>query len=65
MTTNRKSERTRPMLMVNYKGKDVALMTLARRLRLNYHVLHSRIFRSKWPVQQAIDTPLFVPRKYD
>lgn len=64
-STRRKSTRTKPMLSVEHNGKLVPLTTLARRCRINYYVLYSRIVRHKWSVEAAVKTPLFVSRKSD
>lgn len=57
--TSMQQQRNRDFtLLVTYFGQPKPLADLAIEHGINYGTLKSRIFRSKWPVEKAVHTPV-------
>lgn len=51
----------RSTVMVYFHGELLPLADLAIKYNMNYGTLKTRIYRSKWSVEKAIETPLMFP----
>jgi hypothetical protein len=48
--------------IVQYKGKSCTVGELCEKSALKVGTLHARIFNYGWPVEEAVDTPLYGKR---
>jgi len=48
---------TRKAIIITYKGETKPLVTWCRELGLSRRLMRERIFRNKWPIEKAFETP--------
>lgn len=49
---------TRANVLINYKGESLTLTQASEKYNINLGTLNSRLNRSKWSIEKAIETPL-------
>ena len=57
ITLREQSYNKRDTKWVDYKGEHIRLMELCEREGVCYDTVHDRIYKRKWSVERAIDTP--------
>ncbi len=57
-TKKEQARNTRRNLLITFDGETQCLMWWAEKFNINYHTLHNRIYRSGWPIEKALITPI-------
>lgn len=57
-TRAEQSSNRRNSHLITYKKETLSLKEWSKKINIKYNILHSRIFRSKWPIKKALTMPV-------